>query len=204
MKVGDMFYGNRRLTNNDYFAHKLVVRSRALAELGDKREARILDAFAGEGKLWRAMRDRHPDWTFSILGIDKAWTNVSASVLRSDNMKVMAALDLTEFDIIDLDAYGWPAAQLRMVAERAPGVPVVTTCVQQKLSQIPKIVLSDLGLHFPNAAPTLLTRLSGELWEAWLHMLGYRRAIGFVYDHGKTTGAGARHQAVKRYELLLS
>lgn len=182
--------------DNDHLASKVNLRVEAITRRGKPRQVRVLDAYHGHGRLWDAVQDALPDgWEVRILGSDTE--SRGTGTLKVNNFRLLKALDLTTFDLIDLDAYGWPAAQLKVVAQRAPDVPVVTTRIALALGRIPKLILDDLGYNFAAAPPTLINRLAGELWEAWLYHLGYRtsRLVEFPM-----TGPQAR--GTKRYEIL--
>jgi hypothetical protein len=180
-------------TDNDHVPSKVLLRVEAITRLGEPREIHVLDAFHGHGRLWKLTEDALPDgWSVNLFRADKQARR--SGTLRVDNARLLEALDLSRFDLIDLDAYGWPAAQLRSVAMRAPGKMVLTTRISRALGQMPKVILDDLGVKLPNAPSSLIVTLADELWEAWLYQLGYRQALGYRFDHG---------HHVKRYELLI-
>lgn len=190
---------NKKKVDNDHQPSKIAVRRLAVESLGEPRPIRVLDAYHGYGKMWEKMGDAMPDWTFNVYGVDNQ--HRGAGTIRADNVRLLEALDLSKFDLIDLDAYGWPTKQLRLVAAGAPDVAVVTTRIHQRLGQVPHDILDDLNFALPKAVPTLLQRLSEELWEAWLHHLGYRTAMSCIFDHSSISGPGGG-QVIKRYEYL--
>lgn len=179
-------------TDNDHVATKIALRTLAVTSLGAPRPIRVLDAYHGHGRLWESTIAQLPEgWTVKVFGIDKEQR--SAGTLRGDNTRIMQSLRLDTFDIIDLDAYGWPVDQLALVAREAPLVPVLTTRIHIALGQIPNRIIDDLGLgHIRQANTQVLTPFADELWLAWLYHLGYRHATSAVFDAGMA----------KRYELL--
>lgn len=183
------------LTDNDHLASKVALRVEAVTRLGEPREVRVLDAFHGHGRLWQLTEAGLPDgWTVKMFGSDKM--NRGTGVLQIDNVRLLNALDLSAFDLIDLDAYGWPEKQLAIVAAKAPDVMVVSTRISRAMGMVPNRILRDLGVVLPKGTPgTLITHLADELWEAWLHHLGYRWSRLLRFEHGSHT---------KRYELLLT
>lgn len=182
------------MTDNDHIASKVGLRVEAIGRLGEPRDILVLDAYHGHGRLWDLTIAALPEgWNVRLYRSDHE--DRGAGTLKVDNARLLAALDLTRFDLIDLDAYGWPASQLRSVAKKAPGKMVLTTRISRAMGVTPKVILDDLGLGFPkDAPPTLITTLADELWEAWLHQLGYVQSRLLSFDHG--------HHS-KRYELLL-
>lgn len=179
--------------DNDHVASKVGLRVEAVALLGEPRRIQVLDAYHGHGRLWGLTQAALPDgWDVHIFGSDKEAR--AAGTLRVDNLRLLQSLDLTRFDLIDLDAYGWPAAQLKVVAAKAPNTIVLSTRIAPPLGQIPNVILADLGIDMPDGAPhTLVNRLADELWEAWCWHLGYRTSLLCQFN------AGFR----KRYEVLI-
>lgn len=186
--------GTRTLTDNDHVASKVALRVEAIEMLGDPREIRVIDAYHGHGRLWQLVEEALPEgWTVKMYRADRETR--AAGTLKVDNLRLLQAIDLTRFDIIDLDAYGYPAYQLRVVAARAPGKLVLSTRIAKAMGRIPKCVLEDLGFRLPKGAPgTLITTIADELWEAWCCQLGYGSSRLLRFDHG---------HHVKRYETLI-
>ncbi len=182
------------LTDNDHIASKVALRVEAVELLGTPRPIRVLDAFHGHGRLWDMTRAVLPDgWDVKLYRSDHK--ERGAGTLKVDNARLLVALDLSKFDLIDLDAYGWPTTQLNTVAAKAPTTPVLTTRIARALGPVPHIILKDLGITLPKGAPvTLITTIADELWEAWLYKLGYRKSRLLFFSHGGM---------VKRYELLI-
>lgn len=182
-------------TDNDHSATKVALRVEAVTMLGEPREIRLLDAFHGYGKLWQLVAAvLAPDgWSIKPYRVDHQVRG--AGTLHVDNDRLMRSIDLRRFDLIDLDAYGWPAKQLKIVSQRAPKTPVLSTRIARALGPMPKVVLNDLGITIAADGPKVLyERIADELWEAWLYRLGYRTSRLVRFEH-----AGL----VKRYELLI-
>jgi hypothetical protein len=184
------------LTPNSHLSTKLRVRKEALERIG-KSEVHVLDAFAGQEIVWGAMRRLCPNINITTLGIDKA-KYLKPSIIMGDNRKVMKGLDLTEFDLIDLDAFGCPWEQLAICAEQAPEVPVVATHIIVTLGPTPRQLLEVAGIpkdwtdrkKVPHA---LFNRWRWEWWENYCAKLGYKEA-NYELHLDKS--------AVKRYESL--
>lgn len=124
--------------------------------------------------MWRTVRELCPDLTIDVLGIDTR--DMGPGVLKGDNRKFLGGLNLQEFDLIDLDAYGCPTDQLRIVSERAPGIPVVATCIRQGNTPIPHKMLDAARIPFFRDGKTahLLNGIWPEVWENYVHSLGFR------------------------------
>lgn len=90
-------------TNNDNSLIEGKVNLR-LQSLPDKKEINVLEAFGGEGVLWSIVQRKAPDKKINVLSIDK--NKYGRVQLQGDNLKFLHSLNLSEFDIIDLDAWG--------------------------------------------------------------------------------------------------
>lgn len=89
---------------------KMRLRRRALAWIGAK-DARVFEGFAGSGAMWRAV------WRGAgeAVGCDQRPIYDPARALYvGDCRRVMRAVDMGRFNVVDLDAFGspWPAAYI--------------------------------------------------------------------------------------------
>lgn len=129
-------------TNNDRALLEAKIQLR-LKSLPDKKEITILEAFGGEGVIWKVIKERRPDTKFNILSIDnKAYRRVQ---LQGDNMKYLLSLNLLQFDIIDLDAWGSPVKQLEILFKRGYQGIVHCTFIQTMQGNLPKELLYANG-----------------------------------------------------------
>ena len=182
-------------TNNSHHKPKVDLRVDAIRGMG-KEHVRVLDAFAGEGLIWKSVQEQLPDVDFEILKIEKKPYS-GAGVIAGDNRKVMPSLDLADFDLIDLDAYGIPYEQLRLCAERAPHVPVAVTCIMSSLTPIPKPLLLAAGLpqdwlDRKRVGQILYSRWREQWWDNYCAVLGYRTTTRHIY----------RESMLKMYQIL--
>lgn len=191
---GDLLKFRFAKRDNTHTPEKLYLRNRLVQLLG-KSHLTVLDAYSGTGLLWQQVVDANPDVEFDITSVEKK-RNERTDVIVGDNLKVMPGLDLSSFDLIDLDAYGWPYAQLALCAEHAPGVPVTVTCIHSTVGQIPRKVLAAQGIpdDWPTKSPSLFTRLGTQRsWDAYCASLGYTLRVGFTFTGSMT----------KMYHVLL-
>lgn len=94
---------------------KVDLRTRALEWVGGKDQARVFDAFAGRGEMWRGVW-RH---AAGYAGCDKTWQSSDPGRrFVGDNRLVMRAIDLAPFNVFDLDAFGSPWEQMLILAAR--------------------------------------------------------------------------------------
>src|SRR5262252_2796473 len=85
-------------------AAKIEIRRNLLAAI---KPARVFDAFAGAGELHDAVWCEAAEY----VGCDEKWFRDHRLMYVADNRRVLRAVDLTAFNIFDLDAYGSPWEQ---------------------------------------------------------------------------------------------
>jgi hypothetical protein len=82
--------------------------------------ARVLDAFAGSGSMYRKVWREADDY----VACDQRWYPDDRLAYVCDNRILMRAVDLQPFNVFDLDAYGSPWEQVAILCARrvvAPG-----------------------------------------------------------------------------------
>jgi hypothetical protein len=92
---------------------KLTVRQNVLAAIGAA-DAHVFDAFAGEGRMYREVWRQ----AASYVGCDTDLFMDERLAFVADNRRVLRAIDLGRFSIIDLDSYGSPWEQIYIIAAR--------------------------------------------------------------------------------------
>lgn len=160
-------------TDNHYTMDKIMLRVNNLPE--DKNTLTVLDCFGGRGVIWAGVK--------KISGIDIKRTaidkrnDINYFHLHGDNEKVMAGIDLSKYDVIDLDAYGIPIAQLGQVFDSDFSGDVFVTAIQTMHGGLPNKLAEDLG--FPKdinkKAPSLLARRGWQLLKEWLAINGVKK-----------------------------
>lgn len=107
---------------------KLQLRRRAMDFVGGPERASVLDLFAGDGAMYRAVWSQAADYH----GCDnEEWYRDGRKVWICDNLRLLRAIDLSPFNVYDLDAYGQPWDQLYLLAARRrldPGERAVIVC----------------------------------------------------------------------------
>ncbi|MBR0693654.1 hypothetical protein [Bradyrhizobium lablabi] len=113
-----MFQSGVKTDNNPQaFKAKVAIRRNVMAAIG---QPAVFDAFAGSGKMYSEVWREAGSYT----GCDLKPQNDGRLMFCADNRRVMRAIDLTQFNIIDLDSYGSPWEQAIIIADRrrvAPG-----------------------------------------------------------------------------------
>lgn len=95
------------------FGDKVELRRNALDAIGAGK-AVVLDCFAGSGKMHKAVWHEAKGY----VGIDQRFFFDQRTAFVADNRTVLRSIDLTPFNVFDLDAYGSPWEQAKIVAGR--------------------------------------------------------------------------------------
>jgi len=112
-----------------------------------KKNITVLDAFHGAGTIWKSVQ-RKTEKQIQIIGIDKEAGKDSGLQLEGDNIKFIPTLDLSLYDVIDLDAYGIPYEILREIFKNGTakaGTSIFATFILTLHGRLPIRMLEDLG-----------------------------------------------------------
>ena len=74
-------------TENSHLRTKVRLRLELIDEIG-KDELHVLDAFAGQGLVWKEIQRQRPDLEITTVGIEKR-KYVNPNVIMGDNRKAM-------------------------------------------------------------------------------------------------------------------
>ena len=93
-------------------ASKVLIRRNVMGAMDGP--AHVFDAFAGTGEFYREV------WkdAASYVGCDKRYFEDERLAYVADNRRVLRAIDLSAFNLFDLDAYGMPWEQAVIIAAR--------------------------------------------------------------------------------------
>jgi len=171
---------NRVRTDNTFLETKIRLRLDNLPA-GD---CRVLDCYAGTGLIWRTIKKRSKK-KINVLGIEIE--NRDGIYLQGDNRKFLSSMDLSAFNVIDLDAYGVPYDQLRIIFSKKPRPEAVifVTFIQIMYGGLPHGMLRDIGYKTSmiNKCPALFYKNGFEKFKQYLAFNG----IGQIrhYSHQK-------------------
>lgn len=164
----------RHRRDNDNLFKKLALRMVAVDALlarGEK-EVRVLDCFAGEGALWRLLKGEYGG-CIKPVGIDKAWKR--GAQYLGDNRRYLRRLAIGDYNLIDVDAYGVPYEQMKIIASQHYQGLVIGTFIQCVYGGLPYAMLNDLG--YPRRMVRRITKLffrnGWRKWSAYLRLLDY-------------------------------
>lgn len=146
--------------HSSHFPEKIKLREMALLETGKDR-IQVLDCFHAEGRIWDTIKRRNPDIEITVIGIEKERTKKSQNfVFYGDNVKVIKSIDLSAYDLIDLDAYGCCWKQLDSVFKNgtaSQGTPIIYTQIAIRQNGVYHDVYDLFGLRpIARACPSIL------------------------------------------------
>ena len=163
---------NNRLTDNSYLADKIALR---LSMLPKAKAINVMDAFHGAGTIWKNIEKRYLG-EIKITKLDRDQKD-DCFVLLGDNRKFLASLDLNKYQVIDLDAYGVPYDQLKIIFSRGYSGIVFVTFIQSVVGRLPNEFLFDLGYSpaMVKKCPTLFCKHGYQKFLRWLGLHGIDR-----------------------------
>lgn len=152
-------------TDNSFFADKVYLR---LKHLPDKKEINVLECYAGTSKIWNEIKNRS-DKIINILKIEKE-SNKPGIYLKGDNIKFLKNINLSQFDIIDLDAYGVPFIQLEEILKQKPKAIIFVTFIQSQYGSLPIKMLQTYGYskQMIDKIPTLFYKKGIDILKNYL------------------------------------
>ena len=104
---------------------------------------RVIDAYHGRGSIWKNVQKEYSG-IINILKIDKEQKD-DVFVFIGENSKYLESLNLDGYDVIDLDAYGVPYDQLKIIFKKQYHGIVFVTFIQTVMGCLPFEFLNDLG-----------------------------------------------------------
>ena len=154
-------------TDNSYLSEKVQLRIESLPK---KDVVYVLECFAGDGLIWKEVK-RITKRNIKILRIDQK-DDKKGIYLKGDNLKFLQSMDLSRFDVVDLDAYGSPFTQLEIIrAKQFKGI-VHCTFIQSMFGALNKRMLFDLGYtkSMIEKIPSLFNKDGIQKLLTWVHI----------------------------------
>lgn len=134
---------------------------------------RVLDCYGGFGVVWKEVKKRSGRQDIERVAID---VEDRPGALRGNNVKWLKSLDLSRYNVIDLDAYGVPFDQMKVLFDRGYSGTVFFTFIQSVMGAIPNKLIYFAGItrEMVSACPTLWGQIGWMLWTDWLAKNGVR------------------------------
>ena len=167
-------------TDNSYLETKVKLRLENLPA----GTCNVLDCYAGTGHIWKIIKQRARKKKFNVIGIELK--EKQGVYLQGDNRKFLSSMDLTRFNVIDLDAYGVPYHQLKILFTKRlrPGTVVFVTFIQILYGGLPHGMLSDIGyrLSMVKKCPALFYKNGFEKFKQFLAINGIGQIRHYSYQ----------------------
>ena len=160
-------------TDNSFLSQKVDIRSDVVRMVSSPR---VLDCYSGNGDMWTRVNSR-----LTITRIEKEPNKCKYPHLLGPNEKFLRSLNLSDYDIIDLDSYGIPFEQLEILFKKKYSGYVILTFCQIGIRQLPKKMCNILGYtdSMYSACKTLICRDGMKKMKAYLHLRGVSEIIGY-------------------------
>ena len=160
--------------DNHFLADKVVLR---VSHLPKKSPLKVLDCFHGKGVVWENVIRLSQRTDIEVLGIDHKKGKMDEWGLEFDCKVGLKDMDLTNYDIIDLDAYGCPSEELKLIFKSKFIGVIFCTNIQSTMNQLPWDLLIDLGysLDMCRVAPVLCSKGGWEKVKSWLCLNGVKQ-----------------------------
>lgn len=172
-------------TRNDVVGFKLKVKQR-LENLPDKKVIRVLDAFAGEHKIWNEIIKKKPEIEFQIVYLEKV-KGLHPDNIEGVNLYYLQRNDLSQFDVIDLDHYSFAYEQLVEIFEQNYKGTVFFTFIQAGLGSLNKSMLNYL-FGSPEISNKCRTMYATDGFEIALKFFWKKGIKEINYQKLKTVG----------------
>lgn len=160
---------NKGKTDNSFLQDKVDLRVKFIPQ---KNDILVLDLFSGEGVIWNTIAKKTGK-NISVTRIDKK-KNTGIFHLNGDNRKYLPSIDLSVYDIIDVDAYGIPYDQIKHIIDVGYKGHVFVTYIKAHQGRLPYKMLMFLGYTkaMIKKCPTLFSRDHFDKFKKVLHKLG--------------------------------
>lgn len=164
---------NKVQTDNSYFADKVFLRLNNLPE----KDIKVLDCYSGTGRIWDEIKKRFEN----KIDIDSIEIKnyKKKMYMKGDNIKYLMSMDLNQYDVIDLDAYGVPCKQLKIILDKYEKGLIFITFIQSNMGRLPNEMLIKLGYtkKMISKMPILFVRNGIEKFKNYLKLLGINDII---------------------------
>lgn len=149
--------------------------------LPKKKNIMVLNLYNGDNLIWSEICRRNAG--IDVIGIDIKKDKKKS--LIGDNIKFLMSMDLSAYDILDLDAYGCPIDQLEIIFEKKYKGIIFVTFIQSYMGSLPKKMLNKLGYtnNMIDKIPTLFSRNGFEKLKNYLSTYCVNNIL--VYNIGR-------------------
>jgi len=165
-------------TDNHYLSEKVQLRKEVISLV---KNPNILECFAGKGVLYKQLKK---EVDFKITSIEIEHNKNKSAHLTGDSYKYLLSLDLTKYNIIDLDAYGIPFKYIEHIVNTGFKGYVIVTAIQTGMGKLPNKLLITLGYtkEMIKKIPTLFNSNGLEKLKNYLYLVGIKEITGYFIN----------------------
>lgn len=164
-------------TDNHYLKEKIQLRKEVISLIENPT---ILECFAGKGVLYRTIKND----SIKITSIEIEQGKNKKAHLTGDSFKYLLSLDLSQYNIIDLDAYGIPFKYIDHIIKSGFKGYVIVTAIQSGMGKLPNDLLLKLGYtkNMIKKIPTLFNTRGLEKLKNYLYLVGVKSITGYFIN----------------------
>lgn len=164
-------------TDNLSVNNKIFIRKQAIKNLS---EIKVLDLFAGKNVLWKNIK------TDKYFGIDNSPNK--GKNLVADTHKIISSINLSEFNVIDVDSYGISFDIYKHILSQKnlrKDTIVIYTAITNEFTKIQNVAKKEFGFNeFYNKAPSLFNARAIEFFYEMLGKYGIKEVYYYeIRDH---------------------
>ncbi|MDE7164768.1 MAG: hypothetical protein K2O04_05020 [Clostridiales bacterium] len=155
-------------TDNKSIGNKIFIRKKAISNLP---EINVLDLFGGNNVLWKNI------YTDRYFGVEKQ--KDKGNNLVADSRRIFDSLDLSKFNVIDVDSYGISFDIYKKILTSKSirnGTVIIYTAITNQFTKIQNEAKDEFGFRsFYNKAPSLFNARAIEFFYEFLAKHGIDR-----------------------------
>ena len=167
-------------TDNHYLKEKINVR---IEVIGFIEAPVILECFAGRGILYKNIR-KQINKNIKLTSIELEKNKYPKAHLTGDSFKYLKSIDLSNYNIIDLDAYGIPIKYIDYLVDKKYKGYVIVTAIQSGMGKLPNLLLNKLGYsqNMIKKIPTLFNSNGLGKLRNYLYLVGVKQITGYFIN----------------------
>ena len=173
---------NNLQTDNSMLVEKIAIRLQAINEIEDKNKGiNILECFSGNGIMYKEIKRMYQK-KLSITRIDIK-PDRDGFYLIGDNRKYLKGMSLSKYNIIDIDAYGIPYEQIKIIMQKKWHGILIVTHIRSIMGMLPIKLLEEIGIKksMTKKIPTMMSKFDLIPFKQILHKYGCKKIHGYFY-----------------------
>lgn len=165
--------------DGDWFDFKVKLRAKSIEHL---HFVRVLECFAGEGKLWSAVEQLTGKRVYSFKIDANFYDGID---LQGDSKKIIEVLSLSRYHVIDLDSWGSPICLIESILKKHyKGIIHATYCspIGFSFDGLLATEYYNVPLSVIKKSPGLFAKPTGQMISSYLAKRGISKYYGHLSD----------------------